>query len=597
MDNLPKYYDKATKFFLNEEVQKHKEALSQSAFDINLQQSTVAKLVGNPLPPAINLGADVYTDIEMFTAYRDIPGATTIFKSIDNTKMLGGSLWLKNTLSSPTANVKELTIRQNEIKEFRNIWKQQKTQTTTLLETLKATEPDVLWFFSATEEELQYLYEIVYFQSMVLFPLNRSPFALTAYNIYRIILSPLTGILSPIIYFVIPYLVLLFKYNISIGFFEYISFTVQSLIVGSDILSHLNGSFRFVKYISMFASGLFYFQNVFTSLDMSSLLWKLITKIYNHTNKAIEFLTSSKELLSIYGCFTDMVIPLKAHERCCFLLDHFGRQLNYFKACNRPKLCDVLKQVYEIDYKCCLMNLLQNNFELPDYVTGTTHPVISTHGLWHPSLAPHAIPNDLPKLQNTIITGPNAGGKSTLLKAVLTNLLLAQTIGVVSAKRLALTPFQFISSQISIPDCKGKESLFQAEMYRCKEKLDIVRTLPETNFMFIAMDEIFNSTNPLEGISGAFAVLKKLTEYPNIVVMITTHFLYLTKLKHHGFTCKKMEVVQQPDAPIKFPYKLKNGVSRQAVALELLAANGFDEDLIQTALEVKTRLSTACKNP
>jgi DNA mismatch repair protein MutS len=288
----------------------------------------------------------------------------------------------------------------------------------------------------------------------------------------------------------------------------------------------------------------------------------------------------------------DIPVAAKRGKRCCFIFDHFGTQLNYFKQCSRLELNKLVKQVYEVDYKSGLMTLLANGFEMPKYITDTNRPIIDIRGIMHPALAPHAVPNDLPKLQNTIITGPNAGGKSTLLKAVLTNILLAQTVGVVSAKQFVLTPFEFISSQISIPDCKGKESLFQAEMYRCKEKLDIVRSLPKNAFMFIAMDEIFNSTNPLEGISGAFAVLKKLAEYSNTLVMTTTHFIYLTMLKDHGYSCKKMNVIQDPGKPIQFPYKLRNGVSRQAVALELLAANGFDEDLIQTAIEVKARLST-----
>lgn len=581
------------KLFLSEEVQKHKEAL-RSSLTIDTSQITVDKLVGSAPFPNINLGADVYTDIEMFTTYRDIPSATTIFKSIDKTYTIGGSIWLKNVLSSPTADISELETRQQNLVTFQTFSKYS-SKVAKLFTTLKATESDVLWFFSATEEELRYLYDIVYFQSLMLAPLNRSKFALTAYNIYRIIISPITGILSPIIYFVIPYLVLIFKYNIKIGFFQYLSFTVKSLILGSDILTHLNGSFAIVKYLSMITTALFYFQNIFNSIDLSSLLWKLVTKIYKHTNNVIEFINSSKELLGIYGHVPTLDSPLRVQSAflSCFLFDHFGRQLNYFKQCSRPQLHELLKQIYEIDYKTNLLNLLGNGFSLPTYVK-SDRPTISAQGIWHPSLAPYAVPNNLTNLQNTIITGPNAGGKSTLLKAVLTNIVLAQTIGVVSAKEFILSPFKYISSQISIPDCKGKESLFQAEMYRCKEKLDIVRTLPENDFMFIAMDEIFNSTNPLEGISGAFAVLKKLAEYPNAIVMITTHFLYLTKLKEHGFVCKKMNVIQEHGKPITFPYKMENGISRQHVALELLAANGFDDDILQTALEVKNKLSEHC---
>jgi len=579
------------KLFKNEDIYKHNEAFKEHVQeDDDRSQSTVSKLVGNMVSNVsdVDVGADVYNDIEMFTAYRDIPGASTIFDAINKTYTLGGSLWLKDVLKHPVFDKARLVNRHKELREFENVYTPKAPQVTTLLGNLKSTEQDVLWFFSASDEELRYLYDIVYFQSFFLAPLNGSNIALTAYNIYRIILSPLTGILSPIIYFVVPYLVLVYKYNINIGFIEYMSFTIRSLILGSNILSHLNGGFAIVKYLSMLTTALFYFQNIFNSFDLSTLLWKLVTKIYTRTNKVFQFLSNSQELLGIFGKSSPVAATTCKKDYCkLWVFDNFGKQLSYFRQTPRPQLEGLLRDVYEIDYKACIMNLLSQGFCYAKPTSSTT-PTFSCQGIWHPSIL-NAVPNDLQDLRNTIITGPNAGGKSTLLKAVLSNIILAQTIGVTSAKEFIFAPFKHISSQISIPDCKGKESLFQAEMFRCKDKLDIAKSLPEGAFMFIAMDEIFNSTNPLEAIAGAFAVLKKLSEYPNVILMITTHFLYLTKLKEHGFDCKKMNV-KKHDHTFVFPYKLQKGISRQHVALELLAKNGFDSDLLTTALEIKGRL-------
>ena len=72
----------------------------------------------------------------------------------------------------------------------------------------------------------------------------------------------------------------------------------------------------------------------------------------------------------------------------------------------------------------------------------------------------HKYPN------NVVITGPNAAGKSTFIKALSLSILFSQTICIVPASNFVLTPFTLINTYLNIPDCKGKESLFEAEMNR-----------------------------------------------------------------------------------------------------------------------------------
>lgn len=74
--------------------------------------------------------------------------------------------------------------------------------------------------------------------------------------------------------------------------------------------------------------------------------------------------------------------------------------------------------------------------------------------------------------------------------------------------------------------------------------------------------------------------------------MFTTHYSYLTKLKHTGrFANYRMNIERTPEGDMQYPYKLQLGVSKQYIALELLRKNGFDEDLIQEALQVKSKLT------
>jgi len=138
-----------------------------------------------------------------------------------------------------------------------------------------------------------------------------------------------------------------------------------------------------------------------------------------------------------------------------------------------------------------------------------------------------------------------------------------------------------------VPDCKGSESLFEAEMMRSKESLDAVESGGDA---IVFMDEIFNSTNPVEGIAGAYAIAKKLSE--KCKVMITTHFLYLTKLaKTSPYKLLKMNVQEATEAgKVSYPYRVAPGISRQYIALTLLKERGFDEALLNDAIEIKNKL-------
>ena len=80
---------------------------------------------------------------------------------------------------------------------------------------------------------------------------------------------------------------------------------------------------------------------------------------------------------------------------------------------------------------------------------------------------------------NILITGPNAGGKSTFIKSIAINILLSQTICLSYCDKIELTPYYYIASQMNIVDNKGYESLFEAEMNRIINNITI-----RPNFFF-----------------------------------------------------------------------------------------------------------------
>ena len=223
----------------------------------------------------------------------------------------------------------------------------------------------------------------------------------------------------------------------------------------------------------------------------------------------------------------------------------------------------------------------------PFYLHKWIYNSIQTESIAYPILKKNIVSNDitlgLSNPRNAIITGPNAGGKSTFLKTISLAILFAQTLGVAPAKTFKFTPFSLISTYLNIPDSKGKESLFEAEVRRSLEYIKKIKELGN-KFCFVIMDEIFSSTNPEEGISGAYAIANAIAKNSNNITILTTHYSYLSKLEETGkFKNYKIPITRDEDNNIKYLYKLEQGVSNQYIALELLNDKGFDKDIVKEA--------------
>ena len=142
---------------------------------------------------------------------------------------------------------------------------------------------------------------------------------------------------------------------------------------------------------------------------------------------------------------------------------------------------------------------------------------------------------------------------------------------------------------MNIPDKEGFESLFQAEVNRCKNIIDTI----DNKFYYLIVDEIFNSTNPMEGISSSYSFIELLNSYSNILGIYSTHFKYITKLgnKIENIGNKKVNV-NRINNKIKFPYKIEKGISNDFIALELLKEKGFNNKFLDNAINVKEKLNS-----
>ncbi len=225
-------------------------------------------------------------------------------------------------------------------------------------------------------------------------------------------------------------------------------------------------------------------------------------------------------------------------------------------------------------------------------------PYIKIEEMWNPFLdAKIAVGNHLEMdaapggVRNIILTGPNAGGKSTFLTGVTNTLLLAQVVGIGPAKNIIITPFNRINTYIDIADdiAAGK-SLFMAEVDRAQKHISILKNLKEQEFSFTIFDEPFSGTNPTEGAAAEYSILEAIAEYGNTLNIVATHYptvmLLEERAKDKGFRNYKVYITHEGGKKINYTYKIIPGRSTQAIAIDILEEQGYDTKMLNRAREI-----------
>jgi DNA mismatch repair protein MutS len=122
---------------------------------------------------------------------------------------------------------------------------------------------------------------------------------------------------------------------------------------------------------------------------------------------------------------------------------------------------------------------------------------IVVQDFWHPLIDDQKVITNSLTLEidgqrpNLIVTGPNEGGKSTILKTLALCLLMAQTVGIVPAHAFSFTLFASIATYLNITDDIGAgNSLFKAEVLRVQALLDRIKNLKPDEFNFVIFDEV-----------------------------------------------------------------------------------------------------------
>jgi hypothetical protein len=214
----------------------------------------------------------------------------------------------------------------------------------------------------------------------------------------------------------------------------------------------------------------------------------------------------------------------------------------------------------------------------PELLPLTHAPTYEARCLGHPLLA-NAVTNDIalgsatgPDTRFYLISGSNMSGKSTLLRSIGVNAVLAYAGAPVRAQSLRLTPLTLGASLALTDSLAEGRSKFLAEV----ERLAVIVNTSTSSPLLFLVDEIFSGTNSEDRRAAAAAVLRKLLAN-GALGALSTHDLALTGLATAANRGLNVHMASpDPEDPLAFDYKLKPGINTASSARAILRLIGID---------------------
>ena len=204
---------------------------------------------------------------------------------------------------------------------------------------------------------------------------------------------------------------------------------------------------------------------------------------------------------------------------------------------------------------------------------------IQAENLYHP-LIQEPVKNSLHVSRGVLLTGSNASGKSTFLKTVAVNAILAQTVYTCMADSFETSFFQVYSSMALRDDLTGKESYYIVEIRSLKRVLD---ALGKGCHVLTFVDEVLRGTNTVERIAASSQILKSMCR-PDSLCFAATHDIELTYILEKEYENFHFQEEVKEDE-VLFDYSLRKGRATSRNAIRLLHVMGYPDAVIEIAEE------------
>jgi hypothetical protein len=486
-----------------------------------------------------------------------------------------GASALRERLSEPLADAGAVQARQQEMRGVRAACKKNEEAIAKARAELRETEADVrsvgaaaadgryaeyytqlLW---GADSRLAWLNEISWFNELVLF--------------FRTIFLPGLTVVLPLLVFIMPFIVFTFilKKPLSVG--EYFTMIQGALkkampsVLGAPRFAGRGGVAEMGEQFVHLAAGVVMF---------GASMWNQVSAALNLRRVAADM----RRRAAAVRRFTDAARDLGAAigVPCDFLHQWPAADIGVFgEAWNRPALIEgLLAAAAHLDMLAAVGSRKRMCFPTP------SESRVEITDIYHPGLeAKQRVYNTIAIGDRThvLLTGPNRGGKSTLLKGLGAAVLMHQTLGVVFARKAHMPVFGSIVTALNPTDTLGALSLFEAEIEFAK---DVKATIAgATQPVFLMMDEIFHGTNAHDGVEASQVFLDQLYGGGGaapVFSVVSTHYMDLPKRYGEKQTlnlCMDAKVDPADADRLIYSYRLIPGVNQYSSVREILRERGL----------------------
>jgi energy-coupling factor transporter ATP-binding protein EcfA2 len=561
------------------------------------------------------LNKEVVDDLELLSSCKKILCPSTEFgeKTV--------CLWTTN-YTSEVAHLKDTQIllskslptmsnsHMKEIKKIYGVWNQIVSMNTDI----NAKDQDKNE--ENNNDDLGFHTKYQYIDWKMLRPLNNNSQFLQLMSIYNMT-TPVLSLCLPIFFFILPFFILRFQGS-NITFTKY--FEILKVVFRKHQIGQLFSisSATWDKRIYIIVSMVFYvlqiYQNVRSCISFTRNMKHIHEQLFiirNHINDTLNYMYTYEAQTKDLKSYENFVANMKLHRHILLLAKRHLESISEItlSISKTKEIGHVMKCFYQLYNSHELKASLDYSFSFCGYIDNLNGLKKAIHkGLlgkckfsknrtkfknaFYPVTETEPVKNTYDIGRHHLITGPNAAGKTTLLKATMFNIILSQQIGYGCYDNASIVPFDYIHCYINIPDTSGRDSLFQAEARRCKDILEIIKTSsPETRH-FCVFDELYSGTNPYEAIGSAAAYLTYLNKQPNVSFMLTTHFLGLChKLKRQRRFLNCHMSVERNGEDFHYTYKLTKGISDVKGGVKVLKDLEYPDEIVRETKKVISKIT------
>jgi energy-coupling factor transporter ATP-binding protein EcfA2 len=449
--------------------------------------------------------------------------------------------------------------------------------------------------------------------------LNTSEFFLQFMSIYNMS-SPLLSLLTPIIILIVPFFIIKLK-GLHLTIHEYTS--IIQHILSNHAIGKLGKLFTNFDSISteqklfIVTSVAFYFFSIYQNILLCIRFSNNMIKIHNYFNRINKYIERTLSSMNNFLQYSDELKTYtnfnnKLKENIVILNDfkqkihQYGDFKNIFSSKFFKKISEIgsiLQNFYELRYNEIYNNAFLYSFGFNGYILNLERVIENINNkninfvkftnknkkncfqksYYGPLINVKHVKNTVKLNKSIVITGPNASGKTTILKSTLINVILSQQFGCGFYKNAVLCPYKYIHCYLNIPDTSGRDSLFQAEVRRCKEIIDIINENKNVNH-FCVFDELYSGTNPEEAYISSLIFMEYLVKHKNVSCILTTHFTKVCKKLDNNKNIENLNMgIENHNNSIKYTYTLNSGISEIKGGIQVLYDMNYPKEIMDEA--------------